>query len=378
MVYFDNAATTQTCAAAADAVADVLINHYGNPSSGHFYGMEAEKILENSRSVIAKRLGADRSEIYFTSGGTEANNIAVFGAVGAAKKFRNKKRIITTAIEHSSVFELMIELQNSGYDVAFLKPDKHGNITASQIAEAVDENTVLVSVMLTNNELGSVLPAEEIKRIVKLKNSPALIHCDCIQAFCKQDFTVKSLGADLVSVSAHKIFGPKGTGALYVRKGVRIKPLIRGGEQEKKIRPGTQASALIAGFAVATEEYDTFKSYKIVSELNAYIKDKLRKFDGIVFNSGEDAVPYILNFSIPGFRSETVLNYLSERKICVSSGSACAKGRASHVLEAAAESKHIADSALRLSFSPLNTKAEADEFIAALDGAVKTLAGIKL
>lgn len=374
MIYLDCSATTPVCAESIKAITDSLKDDFGNPSSRHFLGVEAGRNLERSREVIAKKLGAKAEEIFFTSGGTEANNIAVFGAVNAAKKFRNKKRIVISAIEHASVFESAKELENEGYELVLLKPDRFGNIAVSELFGAIDENTVLVSMMLVNNELGSILPASSVKGIIKAKNSPALFHCDCVQGFCKLPFTVKSIGADLVSVSSHKIFGPKGIGALYVKKGVRILPHSFGGEQEMKIRPGTQATALAAGFGAAVESYDTSAYSEKVKEINEYALAKLSEIDGIVFNSDKNASEYILNFSLPGFRSEIILNFLSSKGICVSAGSACAKGKPSHVMSAVSSDKSITDSAIRLSFSHLNTKEEIDVLTNELKTAVGTLA----
>ena len=373
MIYLDNSATTPVCGYALEAAANVMRAAWGNPSSTHTAGLEARRVLENSREVIARRLGADKEEIFFTSGGTEANNLAVFGAVGAAKKYRTKKRIVISAIEHSSVYESAKRLENEGYDVVYLKPDRHGSISPLQIAEAVDENTVLVSLMYINNELGSILPVSAVKNIIKAKKSPALFHCDCVQAFCKKDFTVGSIGADLVSVTSHKIFGPKGAGALYIKNGTKILPVSCGGEQEKKIRTGTEALPAIAGFAAAAECFDTAAYSKKVKELNRYARERLAQIDGVVFNSDENASEYILNFSLVGYRSETTLNYLSEKGICVSAGSACAKGKLSYVLTAITDDRGIADSAIRISFSHLNTKEETDEFISALKSAKKEL-----
>ena len=374
MIYLDSSATTPVCAAAAQAVIKVLTEQYGNPSSRHFLGVQAKACLDADRAVIAAKLGCKTEELFFTSGGTEANNLAVFGAVEAAKKYRSKKRIVVSAIEHASVYESAKKLEGAGYEIVWLQPDRYGNITPAQLAEAINENTVLVSMMLVNNELGSVLPAQAVKGIIKAKNAPALFHCDCVQAFCKLPFTVKSIGADLVSVSAHKVFGPKGVGALYVRKGVRILPQHIGGEQELKIRPGTQATALIAGFAAAVKAYDTKAYAAEVKKIRDYAKQALSGIEGVVFNSDEKASAYILNFSLVGFRSEIILNDLSAQKICVSAGSACAGGKPSHVLQAISRDAAVRDSAIRLSFTHLNTVEEIDTLTAALQNAVNTLA----
>ena len=373
MVYLDFSATTPLSETASKKMNEIYRDNFGNPSSTHFAGLKAREALEQARKTIAGKLGAESDEIYFTSGGTEANNLAVFGAVESAKKFRNKKRIVVSAIEHSSVFESAKKLANDGYDVIFIKPDRHGNISSSDIAEAVDENTILVSIMYVNNELGNILPVKSVKTIIQAKNSPALFHCDCVQAFCKKKFTVNTIGADLISVTAHKVFGPQGIGALYVKSGVKIQPRSFGGEQEKKLRTGTQAVALVAGFAEAVKEFDTDEYAEKVKQINRYARGELEKIEGIFFNSDENASDYILNFSMPGYRSETVLNYLSEREICVSSGSACAKGKLSHVMSAVTDDKRQADSAIRLSFSHLNTTDDIDEFISALKSAKEEL-----
>ena len=374
MIYLDTAATTPVCEPAAAAVQQAMLQQFANPSSRHFAGVEAAGALEQHRAVIAGALGCSKEEIFFTSGGTEANHLAVFGAVEAAKKYRNKKRIVVSAIEHASVFESAKQLEARGYEVVSLQPDRYGNITPAQLAEAIDENTILVSMMYINNELGTVLPVAAVKGIIQAKRSPALFHCDCVQAFCKKEFRAAALGADLISISAHKIFGPKGVGALYIKKGTRIVPQVYGGEQEGKIRPGTQATALIAGFAAAVEAYRCEEYSQAVKALKAYAAEQLEKLPGIVFNSDATASEYILNFSLPGYRSEVLLNFLSAQGICVAAGSACAKGKPSHVLSAITSDKAVADSAIRLSFSHLNTTAQIDVLIEQLQRALNTLA----
>ena len=374
MIYLDAAATTPVSRRAAEAVQESMQQDFANPSSRHFAGVQAAQRLEEHRQVIAAKLGCAKEQLYFTSGGTEANNLAVFGAVEAAKKYRGKKRIVVSAIEHASVYESAKKLEAQGYDVVYLQPDNHGNITPAQLAEAVDENTILVSMMYINNELGAVLPVQAVKDIIKMKQAPALFHCDCVQAFCKKDFRAACLGADLICISAHKIFGPKGIGALYIKPGVRILAQHCGGEQEQKIRPGTQATALIAGFAAAVEDYRTAENAKAVEALNRYAREALGNIGCVVFNSDENASRYILNFSLVGFRSEIILNYLSAQGICVSAGSACAKGKPSHVLAALGQEKAVADSAIRLSFTHFNTTEEIDTLAAQLQAAVNTLA----
>ncbi len=365
--YLDNSATTKPCREAVNAVRLMMEENYGNPSSLHGLGIEAAKAVINARASIARVLGCDADEIYFTSGGTEANNLAVFGAAYANRRKGN--RIVTTAIEHESVLQGVNELEKEGFEVVRLKPDRYGNISVSQLAQAVNDKTVLVSVMYINNEVGSVLPVDKIRRICTAEGAPALIHTDCVQAFGKIDVKPKKTGADLVTVSAHKIHGPKGCGALYIRKGVRILPRAFGGEQEKRLRPGTEASPLIAGFGAAADALPEPKEQiKKTKALNAYAKSALSAIDGIAFNSGEYASPYIINLFVPTFmRSQTIVQELSANYgVYVSSGSACAKGKRSHVLTAMGLSDEIVDKSIRVSFSAYSTKADVDALCFAL------------
>lgn len=366
-VYLDNSATTEPCREAVEAVRVMLEENYGNPSSLHGMGIEAAKALIKARQSIADKLGCEKDEIYFTSGGTEANNLALFGAARA--NGRRGNRIVTTAIEHESVIQSIDELEKEGFEIVRLKPDRYGNITAEQLEEAVNEKTVLVSVMYINNEVGSVLPVDKIKKICERAGAPALIHTDCVQAFGKVEVKPKKLGADLVTVTAHKIHGPKGCGALYVRKGVRILPRTFGGEQEKRLRPGTEASPLIAGFGAAADALPDLKEQsEKISALNAYARASLSKIDGVAFNSGENASPYILNLYVPTFmRSQTVIQELSANYgIYVSSGSACAKGKRSHVLTAMRLGGETVDKSIRVSFSRFSTMDDVDALCAAL------------
>ncbi len=371
-VYLDNSATTKPCPESTEAVLKMLNENYGNPSSLHKIGIDAAKAVMKSRQSIANLMGCERDEIFFTSGGTEANNLAVFGAVNANRRIGN--RIVTTAIEHESVKQSVDELEKQGFEVIRLMPDRHGNIDPAELSEAINEKTILVSMMYINNEVGSVLPVEKIKGFVKRAGAPALIHTDCVQAFGKIDVKPKKLGADLVTVTAHKIHGPKGCGALYIRRGARIVPRSFGGEQEKRIRPGTEASPLIAGFGAAVDALpDLKRQNKEISELNAYATDKLKKINGIILNSAPNASPYILNIYIPTFmRSQTILQELSANYgIYVSNGSACAKGRRSHVLTAMKLSDEITDKSIRISFSRYNTKEEIDILCDALSDLIK-------
>ncbi len=371
-IYLDNSATTIVCKNAADKILELLTLKYGNPSSLHEKGIEAENELKVARSIIAKSLDCDTREIYFTSGGTESNNLALFGAAFARKKFGN--RIVTTEIEHSSVLESAYELERLGFEVVYLKPDKYGYVSKNDISDAINKDTILVSIMMVNNELGSILPVDCVKKIIKQNNSSALLHIDAVQAYGKMLVKPHKLGADLLTISAHKVHGPKGVGALFISKGVKILPRIFGGLQEERIRPGTQAAPLIAGFGEAVKEFgDINKRLVEIQELRDYCVSKLEQLERIHINSACEAIPYVINFSTCLFRSETILHYLGARNIYVSSGSACSKGKKSHVLESALKDKKLIDSAIRVSFSKYSTKEDVDIFINALSDGIKKL-----
>lgn len=366
-IYLDNAATTKPCEECVKAVNDMLTVHFANPSSLHGPGIEAMKEVISARQAIADALGAEKDEIFFTSGGTEANNLALFGAAHANR--RKGKRIVTTAIEHESVLQTIDELEKEGFEVIRLMPDSYGRITEEQIDEAINSDTILVSIMMINNEVGSVMPVSHISKAVKRAKAPALIHTDCVQAFGKVPVRPAKIGADLVTVTAHKIHGPKGVGALYIRKGARILPRTFGGEQEKKIRPGTEPSPLIGGFGAAVRSLPSLSEQsRKIREINEYAKAELKKIDGIIFNSADDASPYIINICVPTFmRSQTIIQELSANYgICVSSGSACAKGKRSHVLTAMGLADDIVDKSIRISLSRFNTKEDIVELISAL------------
>ncbi|MCH5300172.1 MAG: cysteine desulfurase [Ruminococcus sp.] len=369
--YLDNSATTKVSRAAAEKALELMCENYGNASSLHSLGIKAEAELENSRKIIAKALGCESDEIYFTSGGTEANNTAIFGAVKTLKRRGNK--IVTSSVEHSSVLEAMKELENQGFEVIYLSPDENGVITADKIKNAVDNKTILVSIMTANNETGSINDVSKIQKIVVNNNSPALIHTDAVQAFGKINIKTKKSGVDLMTISAHKIHGPKGIGALYIKKGKRIAPLHFGGEQEKKLRPGTEALPLIGALGVAVSELEIEKNYEKISALNSYAKSRLSEIQGVSFNSKDDALPYIINISVKGIRSETMLHFLAQNEVYVSSGSACAKGKPSHVLNAMGIDKDTADSSIRISFSKFNTEEDVDFLVKYIKQGLETL-----
>lgn len=367
MAYLDNSATTKPDKAVADKIYEMLTVNFGNPSSFHKEGLNANLELRAAREKIANALSCESEEIYFTSGGTEANNLAILGAAEAGK--RKGKRIITTAIEHESVLQSVDELEKQGFEVIRLMPDKQGRITEQQVFDAVNSDTILVSMMYVNNEVGSIMPVKSIKKAVKRANAPALIHIDCVQAFGKLEVKPSKLGADLVTVTAHKIHGPKGVGALYLKKGTRILPRVFGGEQEKKLRPGTEAIPLIAGFGVAADLIpDLKKQSEKIKEINAYAKEGLLSVPGVKINSGDDASDYIINLFVPTFMtSQTVVQHLSSKYgVYVSNGSACAKGKRSHVLTAMKLDDKIIEKSIRVSFSRTTTKGDIDEFVNAI------------
>lgn len=363
--YFDNSATTAPCAEAIEAINIALRECWGNPSSLHRTGNKAKELLDLSRESIAKRLSCSPEEIFFTSGGTESNNLAVIGAANQMKRFG--KRIVSTSIEHPSVDEALNRLEEDGFEVIKLKVDHYGKINEKELFTAVNSNTILITMMLVNNEVGSIMPIASAKRAAMAARSPALIHCDAVQAFGKMPIKPAALGVDLMTISSHKIHGPKGVGALYIRKGVKLKPRTFGGAQEMKIRPGTEAMPAIAGFAAAARALpDLKKELEHATMLRDYMVSHLTEIDGVVINSPDDALPFVTNISIIGTKSEPMLNYLSERGISVSSGSACSKGKKSHVLAKLELDAKRLESPLRISFSRYTTLDEIDYLVATI------------
>lgn len=373
MVYFDNAATTKPDKAVTLAVCDCMENEFGNPSSLHMLGVKAQAVMDNARKNIASALMTTPETIYFTSGATESSNLAIKGAAGAYG--RRKKRLVTTTVEHSSVKEIFDSLEKEGYEVIRISPGSDGEFSVDDFTEAVDENTCLISVMLVNNETGSILPVKKIFSMAKMKNSEIITHCDAVQAFMKIPVKPADLKADLISMSAHKIYGPKGIGALYVKKGVRLLKQNLGGKQENNLRGGTEATPLIAGFGKTVEMLSGNVNERLAhfEKLRKYSVEKLSGIDGIFINSHENSVPYILNISVKGIRSEILLHFLEEKEIYVSSGSACSKGAKSGVLAQFGIDPKLEDSALRISFNHENTKEEIDLFVNALIEAQKRL-----
>lgn len=370
--YLDNSATTAVSKAAADTAYRVMTETYGNPSSLHSKGMEAEAELKRARKAVASKLKVSDEEVFFTSGGTEANNLALFGAAYA--NVRTRKKIIISSVEHSSITEAAKRLETEGFEVERISPRSDGTVHAEDVAAAADKNTALVSIMLVNNETGAIMPVADIFEAVKEKDDKILCHTDAVQAFGKLALKAKALNADLISVSGHKVHAPKGVGALYIKKGVRLVPRQYGGEQEKKLRPGTENLPAIGALGAACDEFDIDGNYENVSALNAYAKEKLLSIDGVELNSPENALPYVLNISAGRVRSETMLHFLEERDVFVSSGSACAKGKPSHVLSALGLGRERADSALRISFSKHNTKEDIDALCEGIALGLKVLA----
>lgn len=371
-IYLDNSATTRVCKAAADASYSVMTDNYGNPSAVHSSGVRAKKILEDSRRSVASVLGAEPSELYFSHSGTLANNTAIFGAVNARKKMGN--RIVTTKTEHPSVLRCMDALEEQGFQVIRLSSGKNGAFDVEELINAVNKNTILVSTMLVNNETGSINPVELIERAVKRVSSPALIHVDAIQAFGKMPVRPSKMGIDLLTISGHKIHAPKGVGALYIRKNLNIKPVVFGGGQENGLFSGTEPLPAIAGFgAAATALGSPQKNFEEMRHLRSYLLSMLRDEPRIVINSPSDGLPNIINMSVTGIPSQVLINYLSERGIYISAGSACKKGHRSEVLTALGLPANIIDSAVRVSMSRYTTTEETEIFAAAIKDAIKSI-----
>lgn len=368
--YLDNSATTLCSPSAANAALEAMTVNYGNPSSLHKMGIKAEEYLRLARRNISSSLGVTPAEIFFTSGGTEANNIAVLGAARALKK--RGRRIVTTAIEHPSVYNCAKQLENEGFEVIFLQPDEEGTVSPQAVYDAVNSDTVLVSMMYVNNETGAFLPVQDVKTAIERANSPALFHCDAVQAFGKIPIKVKKLGIDLLSASGHKIHSLKGSGFLYVRNGARVITPVYGGGQESGIRSGTQNTPGIAALSVAVNEaFDGLdRNYELVSRLNLQLKNALSAMECVKINSPENSLPFILSFSVCGVRSEILLHSLEASGVYVSSGSACSKGKKSGVLSAMGLSDERIDSAIRVSFSKYNTADDVDLLVKALNDAL--------
>lgn len=372
MAYLDNSATTAVCDAAVQRMVQVMTRQFGNPSSLHKMGIDAEDALRVARGQIAALTGAAPEQIVFTSGGTEANNLAILGA--AAARERTARRAVTTMGEHPSVAACFDELEKQGWQVVRVPLSPDGSVSPQQLADACDADTVLVSAMAVNNETGARLDIAEAARLVKQRSPRAIVHTDAVQAAGKLPLKAERWGVDLMSVSSHKIHGPKGCGALYIRKGVRLLPRQLGGGQEKGLRSGTEAVPAIVGFGAAaaslpppTEQEARF--CRLREALLAGVAD----IPELCPHLPQNGVPYIVNLSVLGLKSETLVHFLAQRDVFVSGGSACAKGKHSAVLTAMGLPERHIDSALRISFSHTNTEQDVERFCAALHEAVATL-----
>lgn len=366
--YLDNSATTAVCRAAADKAYEMMTACWGNPSSLHTVGFEAEREMEAARSAVAGLLGAAPDTLTFTSGGTEANNLAIFGA--AAAKARGGRHIVTTAMEHPSVAAACGQLEKEGWEVTRLVPDGSGCVPLSALEAALRPDTMLVSMMLVNNETGAILPVEEAAPLVRRLAPRALLHCDAVQAFGKLPIRVRPMDVDLLTVSGHKIHAPKGCGALYVKKGVRILPRAFGGGQERGLRPGTEATPAIAAFGAAAAAVPELAGQRArFEELMNRLLAGLERQEEILLHRPVRHAPYILNLSVPGIRSETLLHFLAQRGVYVSSGSACSRGKSSPVLAALGLPPAEIDSSLRVSLSRDNDEEDIDRFLAGVEEA---------
>lgn len=348
-----------------------LKENWGNPSSLHILGMNAELAVSDARKCIAKTINAAEKEIIFTSCGTEANNTAIMSALH--RKNRGN-RIITTSIEHPSVLKAVESLKEFGFEVILLKPNSNGVISLLDLEKALNDKTVLVSIMLVNNETGAIQPVKQAAELTHKLAKNAFFHCDAVQAFGKMPINVKSLGIDMLTASGHKIHAPKGIGFLYCSAKTHIAPLLIGGGQEYGMRSGTECVPLICALHGAIEDLpDLQKQLESQRKLYDYTVEKLLKNNLAAINSSCDGLPYVLNVSINGYRSETLLHFLERKNIFVSSGSACSKGNVSYVLKEIGKDNKAIDSALRISFSRFNTKEDIDTLITELINATKTL-----
>lgn len=372
-VYFDNAATTRVRSGAAGAALRVMREEYGNPSSSHTAGRSAAAVLEIARSSVAGALGAAPDEIYFTSGGTESDNWAVLCA--AEMQSRGGRHIITSVIEHDAVIQPSRRLEAKGWEVTFLKPGSDGRIPPEAFAAALRDDTVFASLMLVNNETGAVNPLGEYAKEIRKRKLGTILHTDAVQGLCKIPFTVKELGADLVTVSAHKLHGPKGVGALYIKRGVKLPPFVLGGGQEREKRSGTQALPAIAGFgeAVRLGRSELDDKAAAARRLRDFTTARLAEELPEAVTIGPGDSPYILSLSLPGYKSEVLMTFLEGEGIYVSRSAACKKGARSRVLEAMRLKNEVIDGALRISFSRYSTADEAEYFVQTLKKASRTL-----
>ncbi len=363
MIYLDNSATTKPCPEAVAAMTDAITEHWANPSALYGFGIETGALLRGARQKVAAAMGAEPDRVFFTSGGTEADNWAIFSTI---KRYgRRNKHIITTAIEHHAILRCMNELEHQGYEITYLQPDELGNISLESLKSALRKDTVLVSIMMVNNETGAVMPISQMAKLTHKLAPDAIFHTDAVQGFLKIPFAAKTLGADLISVSAHKVHGPKGAGALYIAPRLKaFPPLLFGGGQESNFRSGTEGTPAIFGFAAACETCKATMQQDIAKEtelLNGLI-EKLCKLDGLKINGAHEA-PHILSLSVPGLPTQNSINLLQDAGICVSAGSACAKGHRSHVMTAMKLAPEVIDGSFRVSICRDTTPEELDKLV---------------
>ncbi|MGM9669784.1 MAG: cysteine desulfurase family protein [Faecousia sp.] len=375
MIYLDNSATTKPCPQAVEAMMRCLTENWANPSALYSFGIETAKQLRAARGQVAAAMGAEPDRVFFTSGGTEADNWAVYGTVKRLGK--RGRHIVTTAVEHHAILNPMQDLQAQGYEITYLQPDHEGRVSPEDLKNALRPDTILVSVMMVNNESGAVMPIDRMAKLTHRLSPNALFHTDAVQGFLKVPFQAKTLGADLISVSSHKIHGPKGAGALYISPRLKSFPaLLLGGGQENAYRSGTEGTPAIFGFAAACAAgAATFRGD--ISREKALLDlaiEKLCKLPGVVINGAHDA-PHILSLSIPGVPTQNTLNLLQDAGICVSAGSACAKGHRSHVLSAMGLSPEIIDGSFRVSLCRDNTEADIEALAAAVEGVIQRMKG---
>jgi len=367
MIYLDNSATTKPCPEAVAAMTSALTEDWGNPSALYNFGIDTARALRSARHAVAAAMGAEPDRVFFTSGGTEADNWAVFGTVKRLGK--RGKHIVTTAIEHHAILNCMKELESQGYEVTYLQPDGLGRVSLDSLKAALRPDTILVSIMMVNNEVGSVMPIAQMAKLTHKLCPGAVFHTDAVQGFLKVPFSAKSLGADLISISSHKVHGPKGAGALYISPRLKsFPPLLLGGGQEGGLRSGTEGTPAIFGFAAAcaavaaTFREDAAREKALLDGL----VEKLSRLEGVSVNGAHEA-PHVLSIAVPGVPTQNSINLLQDAGICVSAGSACAKGHRSHVLAAMDVSPAVIDASFRISLCRTTTQQDLDALVEVLE-----------
>ncbi len=372
MIYLDNAATTRPSEACIEATIQTLREAWANPSALYRFGIDAARLLRKCRQSVADAMGAPTDCVNFTACGTEADNWAIFST--AERLGKRGKHIVTTAVEHSAVLKAMKKLEEQGFEVTYLQPDALGRISVEALQDALRKDTILVSIMMVNNESGAVMPIEKMAKLTHRLCPNALFHTDAVQGFFKVPFRATSLGADMISVSGHKVHASKGVGALYVRAGLKLPPYLHGGGQENGLRSGTEGLPQIAGFAAACAEQLPKRMENIAhqNELKTLLQEGLRKIEGVTLLGAQDA-PHIVNMAVKGLRSQGLLNALQDRDICVSAGSACSKGHRSHVLTAMGVAPELIDGSIRISLCGDTTTDEIEAFLTAMPEVISVL-----